>query len=110
MRDVASSRFLSRAVRRALLCGALVTGPAWLAGCGQRVEAQGGPPPAPAVSVAPAVQKAVTDREEFTGRLEALETVDLRPRIGGTIDRVHFRDGARRPAATQRLPGNASLY
>ena len=94
MRDVASSRFLSRAVRRALLCGALVAGPALLAGCGEGVQAQAGPPPAPPVSVAPAVQKAVTDREEFTGRLEALETVDLRPRIGGTIDRVHFRDGA----------------
>ena len=76
MREVASSRFLSRAVWRALLCGALVTGPALLAGCGPRVEAQGGPPPAPPVSVAPAVQKSITDREEFTGRLEALETVD----------------------------------
>ena len=94
MREVASSRFLSRAVWRALLYGALVTGPALLAGCGPRVEAQGGPPPAPPVSVAPAVEKSITDREEFTGRLEALETVDLRPRIGGTIDRVHFRDGA----------------
>ena len=94
MRDVASSRFLSRAVRRALLCAALVGGTALLAACGPQVQAQGGPPPAPPVSVAAAVQKPVTDREEFTGRLEALETVDLRPRIGGTIDRVHFRDGA----------------
>ena len=95
MRDFASSglSFPSRTGRAALAAGALAAS-AWLAGCGERVAAQGGPPPAPPVSVAPAVQRPITDREEFTGRLEALETVDIRPRIGGTIERVHFRDGA----------------
>ena len=69
-------------------------GSLWLAGCGDHVAAQGGPPQAPPVSVAPAVQRPINDTEEFTGRLEALETVDVRPRIGGTIERVHFKDGA----------------
>ncbi len=65
-----------------------------LAGCGEQAGAQGGPPPAAPVSVAPAVQRTVSDSEEFSGRLEASEFVELRPRIAGTIDQVHFTDGA----------------
>lgn len=65
-----------------------------LAGCGDPAEAQGGPPPAAPVSVAPAVQRTVADSEEFSGRLEASEYVELRPRVAGTIDQVHFTDGA----------------
>lgn len=65
-----------------------------LGGC-QRGEAQGegGPPTAPPVSAAPAVQKDVALFEEFSGRLEAVESVELRSRVAGTLDRVHFRDG-----------------
>lgn len=91
MRDPAVALLRSR--RAAALLVALL-GAALTSACGDRAQAQGGPPPAPPVSVAPAVQKPIADSEEFTGRLEALETVDIRPRIGGTIDRVHFRDGA----------------
>lgn len=65
-----------------------------LSGCGGQAEAQGGPPPAAPVSVAPAVQRTVSDSEEFSGRLEASEFVELRPRVAGTIDQVHFTDGA----------------
>ncbi len=65
-----------------------------LAGCGDPAEAQGGPPPAAPVSVVPAVQRTVSDSEEFSGRLEASEFVELRPRVAGTIDQVHFTDGA----------------
>jgi multidrug efflux system membrane fusion protein len=65
-----------------------------LAGCGERADAQGGPPRAPPVSVAPAVQRSITDSEEFSGRLEPTEYVELRPRVSGTIDKVHFVDGA----------------
>ena len=66
-----------------------------LSGCGSDADAQeaapqGGPP----VSVAPAVQRSVRDSEEFSGRLEAIDYVELRPRVTGTIDRVHFTDGA----------------
>lgn len=64
-------------------------------GCSKPGGSAGGPPGAPPVSVAPAVQRTVTDIEEFTGRLEAPRSVEVRPRIGGTIDQVHFRDGAR---------------
>lgn len=65
-----------------------------LTGCGEPAEAQGGPPQAPPVSVAPAVQRAVAESEEFSGRLEATELVELRPRVSGSIEKVHFVDGA----------------
>ncbi|MBL0917675.1 MAG: efflux RND transporter periplasmic adaptor subunit [Hydrogenophaga sp.] len=62
--------------------------------CSRSADAQGGPPPAMPVSVAPAVQRPVTDLETFSGRLEAAEFVELRARVGGTIEKVHFTDGA----------------
>lgn len=67
---------------------------ALLSACGGRADAQGGPPPAMPVSVAPAVQRTVTDVETFSGRIEAAEFVELRPRVAGTVDKVHFTDGA----------------
>ncbi|CAN5411749.1 multidrug efflux RND transporter periplasmic adaptor subunit AdeF [soil metagenome] len=42
----------------------------------------------------PASQRSVSDTEEFSGRLEAIDYVELRPRVAGTIDTVHFTDGA----------------
>lgn len=65
-----------------------------LSACGGRADAQGGPPPAMPVSVAPAVQRTVSDLETFSGRIEAAEFVELRPRVAGTVDKVHFKDGA----------------
>lgn len=65
-----------------------------LQACGGPADAQGGPPPAMPVSVAPAVQRSITDVETFSGRLEAAEFVELRPRVAGTIDKLHFTDGA----------------
>lgn len=66
-----------------------------LAGGCSKPGPAGGPPGAPPVTVAAAVQRTVTDIEEFTGRLEAPRSVEVRPRIGGTIEKVHFRDGQR---------------
>lgn len=65
-----------------------------LSACSGRADAQGGPPPAMPVSVAPAVQRSVTDLETFSGRIEAAEFVELRPRVAGTVEKVHFTDGA----------------
>jgi RND family efflux transporter MFP subunit len=64
-----------------------------LVACGGSAEAQGGPPPAVPVSVAPAVERIIADSEEFSGRLEASEFVELRPRVGGVVEKVHFTDG-----------------
>jgi multidrug efflux system membrane fusion protein len=51
--------------------------------------------PAPiAVSVASVVQRDVAAWDEFSGRLEAIERVDLRSRVAGAVQTVHFREGA----------------
>ena len=49
--------------------------------------------PVPTVTVAPPLAKTITDWDEFTGRFEAVATVEIRPRVSGLIDALHFRDG-----------------
>jgi membrane fusion protein, multidrug efflux system len=51
--------------------------------------------PAPEVSVAEVIAQPLHEWEEFTGRLEGREWVEVRPRVAGYIDSVHFEDGAR---------------
>ncbi|MEA3138258.1 MAG: rane fusion protein multidrug efflux system [Gammaproteobacteria bacterium] len=64
----------------------------FIAGCGK----SGGPaaPPPPQVSVAQVLEKRVKDWDEFTGRLQAVETVEIRPRVSGYIDKVAFTEGS----------------
>jgi membrane fusion protein, multidrug efflux system len=57
------------------------------------VLAQGGPPPAPPVTVASPIAKKVALWDEYTGRFEAVEQVEVRARVSGFIEKVHFRDG-----------------
>ena len=91
MPPVAVAFPISSAARLAL---AAVACSAWLlVGCSKSEAQGGGPPMAPPVSAAPAVQKSVQLYEEFSGRIDAVETVDVRARVAGTIDKVHFRDG-----------------
>src|SRR5690349_16901908 len=63
-----------------------------LAGCGQPASQASAPPPAP-VTVAQPVKRTVTDWDEFTGRFEAIEEVQVRPRVGGYVTSVQFKDG-----------------
>ena len=56
--------------------------------------AQVAPPPAPPVTAARALARDVTEWNEFTGRLEAVHHVDVRPRVSGLIASVHFTEGA----------------
>ena len=51
-------------------------------------------PPAIPVSVAAVVQQDVALWDEFSGRLEAVQRVDIRPRVAGAVQAVHFREGA----------------
>ncbi|WP_074822234.1 MULTISPECIES: efflux RND transporter periplasmic adaptor subunit [Bradyrhizobium] len=64
-----------------------------LSACGDKP-----PPPAaaaaPPVTVAQPVKRTVTDWDEFTGRFEAVEEVQVRARVGGFVNSVEFRDGA----------------
>lgn len=50
------------------------------------------PQPVP-VSVAAVIEKPVTEWDDFSGRIEAIERVEIRPRVAGTIDAVHFQEG-----------------
>ena len=62
------------------------------AGCGSQAATPSGPPAAN-VSIAPVVSRNVRQWDEFTGRISAVETVDLRPRVSGYIDRVAYQEG-----------------
>jgi multidrug efflux system membrane fusion protein len=46
------------------------------------------------VSVAVVEQREITRWDEFSGRLEAVERVEIRPRVAGAVQAVHFREGA----------------
>ena len=63
-----------------------------LAGCGRSSPPVVAPPP-PEVVVTRPVVAAVSDTIEFTGNATAVETVDLKPRVGGFVTAVHFADG-----------------
>src|SRR5271170_517078 len=63
-----------------------------LASCGKSAAPQA--PPPPQVSVAQVLEKRVKDWDEFTDRLQAVETVEIRPRVSGYIDKVAFTEGS----------------
>jgi RND family efflux transporter MFP subunit len=64
-----------------------------LCGCGKPGGgAQSAPPPQ--VSVAQVLEKRVKDWDEFTGRLQAVESVEIRPRVSGYIDKIAFTEGS----------------
>lgn len=70
----------------------------FLAGCGSGSQppghgGPGGPPMAPPVTAAAAITRTVTDFDEFSGRLDAVEKVELRPRVSGYIEKIHFAQG-----------------
>ncbi len=63
-----------------------------LAACGSQAQEHGAIPAAQ-VSIAPVVSREVAHWDEFTGRVAAVETVELRPRVGGYIERVNYQEG-----------------
>src|SRR5215470_13989494 len=77
------------------LAMALLT--ALLAGCDQgqpkQPAKQAAPPPA--VSVSMPVQREIIEWDEYTGRFDATETVELRARVSGYLNEVRFKDGQR---------------
>lgn len=99
-RDVSHWRRALRVVRLRGLTRGLFTGLGAtfvLTACGGDAGgppgAASGPPPTD-VSVAKVVEKRVTEWDQFNGRIEATHRVELRPRVGGYLQEVHFDEGA----------------
>ena len=61
-----------------------------LLGCAAKPPA---PPPPPAVTVATVLERDITEWDEFSGRLQAVNEVEIRPRVSGYIKRVTFPEG-----------------
>ena len=72
-------------------CLILVLAPA-LAGCGEAPKQAASPPP-PAVTVAKPQKQTVTDYDEYVGRFVAVDMVEVRARVSGYLDQIHFQDG-----------------
>jgi RND family efflux transporter MFP subunit len=51
-------------------------------------------PPPPTVTVAKPITREIVEDDEFIGRFEAVDEVSVRARVGGYLDKVHFRDGS----------------
>ncbi|MGG2019773.1 efflux RND transporter periplasmic adaptor subunit [Pseudomonas sp. S8] len=63
-----------------------------LSGCGPDPASQA--PAVPSVTVSKPVQSVITDWDSFTGRFEATDSVDVRSRVSGYLEKVAFQDGA----------------
>ena len=76
----------------ALLIASLLAA-GWLTGCARPAAQQAEPPPAQ-VTVAEVIARDITEWDEVTGRLEAVNSVDIRPRVSGFVAAVPFEEGA----------------
>jgi RND family efflux transporter MFP subunit len=80
--------FVEQGMRRDLF--AIVVALTLFSGC--RPQQQVAPPP-PEVSAVQPVVKEVTEWDDFTGRLEPIKSVEVRARVSGWLDSIHFKDG-----------------
>ena len=62
-----------------------------LAACGGSGEHQGFPPPG--VSVARVVQHSITEWDDYSGHVEAIDSAEIRPRVTGHLNSLHYREG-----------------
>ena len=62
-------------------------------GCNGEQASSGGQPPPPEVVVAQVLSKSVQQWDEYTGRITAIDTVELRPRASGYVQRVAYKEG-----------------
>jgi multidrug efflux system membrane fusion protein len=97
MKNIKSVSAMSRPLAGAMALAGLVTlATLSLSGCdsatGKTAEAPaaGGPP----VSAAVVVEKSITETQQFSGRLEAIEQVQIRSRVAGFITAINFKPGS----------------
>jgi membrane fusion protein, multidrug efflux system len=84
-------RFHGNSAVAALAFGVLVA--IAIVGCGSKAAENAGAPPPPEVSVATVLSQQVRQWDDFTGRVAAVETVELRPRVSGYVQRVAYKEG-----------------
>ncbi len=77
------------------LASLLAVSASTLTGCSRSQAATDAAPPPPKVTVAEVIARPLEQWGEFTGRLEAAESVEIRPRVSGFVDSLHFTEGAR---------------
>ena len=70
--------------------GAAVSLVLLLAACGQSAPPA---PPAPQVTVATPITQKLIDRDEYVGRFVAVDAVEIRARVSGYLEKIHFTDG-----------------
>src|SRR5690606_15838165 len=64
-----------------------------LGACGQSPGQQEAAPPPMEVSVATVAERDISEWDEYTGRLEAVESVEIRPQVSGYLQQVNFEEG-----------------
>ena len=79
--------------RRVVLASFSALAIAVLAACSGGHAEEAGMPPPPEVNAAPVLVKQVSQWDEFSGRVEAVQNVELRPRVSGYIDKVNYVEG-----------------
>jgi RND family efflux transporter MFP subunit len=78
---------------RTPLAAALAVAALVLAGCGQGQQPARAPAPPPTVTVANPVKRVIVDHDEYVGRFVAVDAVEIRARVSGYLDKIHFTDG-----------------
>jgi RND family efflux transporter MFP subunit len=79
--------------RPALLAVALVALVPLVAGCGEAAKPPAASPPQ--VTVAKPIKRVIVDQDEYVGRFVPVDAVEVRARVSGYLDQVHFQDGQR---------------
>jgi membrane fusion protein (multidrug efflux system) len=65
-----------------------------LSACGEKPAATAGPMPKPAVTVVAAAERTLSDTEEFVGEIRGLQDVEIRARVQGYLEGIHFEPGS----------------
>jgi multidrug efflux system membrane fusion protein len=82
----------ARAPLRALVAAVLLSSAPLLTGCSEAAPPPAAAPP-PTVTVAKPVKRTIVDQDEYVGRFVPVDVVEVRARVSGYLDKVHFQDG-----------------
>jgi len=79
-------------MKKSTIAAIVMIAPA-LAACGQSQSQPKSAPPPPQVTIAKPVTRQIADQDEYVGRFVAVDSVEIRARVSGYLDQIHFRDG-----------------